>query len=164
MSGSGREELSKYYCDCNICLQGILNIFWTALVGKMHFLEKLITRSLWFRIVSVTSVSLKYWKKCTVWGSMQFVGFLKNLSRNLYEVDCSWCFLLRYKCIHLEAGLEELKIWVHVFSCTPMQVCVHVVHAANFVHVNYLCVHACTWLYTLRKYFSRVVLCYLILH
>ena len=44
----------------------------------------------------------------------------------------------------LHSGLEELKIWVHVFSCTPIQVCVHVVHAANFVHVNYLCVHACT--------------------
>ena len=40
-------------------------------------------------------------------------------------------------------GLEELKIWVHVFLCTPIQVCVHVIHVANFVHVNYLCVHAC---------------------
>ena len=25
----------------------------------------------------------------------------------------------------------------------PIQVCVHVVHTANFVHVNYLCLHAC---------------------
>ena len=40
-------------------------------------------------------------------------------------------------------GLEELKIWVHVFLCTPIQVCVDVVHAASFVHMNYLCMHAC---------------------
>ena len=30
------------------------------------------------------------------------------------------------------------------FSSMPIQVCVHVVHTANFVHVNYLCLHACT--------------------
>ena len=35
-----------------------------------------------------------------------------------------------------------MKIWVHVFLCMPIQVCIHVVHKANFVHVNYLCIHA----------------------
>ena len=25
----------------------------------------------------------------------------------------------------------------------PIQVCVHIVHTANLVHMNYLCVHAC---------------------
>ena len=63
-----------------------------------------------------------------------------------------------------KSGLEELKTWVHVFSCTTAQVCVHVVHSANFVHVNNLCVHACTWLCNLGKYFPDVVLSYLILH
>ena len=40
--------------------------------------------------------------------------------------------------------LGELKTWVHFFSCMPIQVYGHVVHvhAANFVYVNYLCVHA----------------------
>ena len=41
-------------------------------------------------------------------------------------------------------GLEELKIWVHIFLCMPMQVCVHVVLIANFVHMNYLCAHLYT--------------------
>ena len=36
------------------------------------------------------------------------------------------------------SGLEELKIWLHIFLCMPVEVCVHVVHAANFMHVNYL--------------------------
>ena len=40
-------------------------------------------------------------------------------------------------------GLEELKIWAHVFLCMPIQVCVHIVYAANFVHMNYLCEHTC---------------------
>ena len=53
-------------------------------------------------------------------------------------------FPMIYNTKSKSTGLEELKIWVHVFSCTPLQVCVHVVHAASFVHVNYLCVHACT--------------------
>ena len=32
----------------------------------------------------------------------------------------------------LAAGLEELKIWVHDISCTPIQVCIHVAHGVNF--------------------------------
>ena len=39
--------------------------------------------------------------------------------------------------------LEELKIWAHVFSCTSIQVCMHAVHTASFMHMSYLCMHPC---------------------
>ena len=67
-------------------------------------------------------------------------------------------------------GLEELKIWVHIFLCMPMQVCVHLVLIANFVHMNYLCVHTCTQIVYATMYvimyftqiFSQccIILCY----
>ena len=51
------------------------------------------------------------------------------------------------------SGLEELKIWMHIFSCTPIQVCVHV------VHVNYLCMHMC-----MQIVYGSVLLCDYVLY
>ena len=73
-----------------------------------------------------------------IWRRQNFCEY--NLSPNFSENN--YIRIIREK--QPLSGLEELKIWVHIFSCTPIQVCVHVVHAANFVHVNYLYVHACT--------------------
>ena len=60
-----------------------------------------------------------------------------------YEPKQNNAALIHKKC-YSNAGLEELKIWEHVFSCTPIQVCIYIMHAADFVHMDYLCVHACT--------------------
>ena len=43
-----------------------------------------------------------------------------------------------------KAGLEELKIWVHDFLCTPIQVCIPV-HARSQFRAHELPVHACMY-------------------
>ena len=105
-----------------------VNIF--SFFGVFLTLRSLLVKHfLWKHIWSHFALG-KYWILRPFWHAI--LKYLKFILFILHE------FILS------NTGLEELKILVHVFSCTPIQVCVHVVHAANFVHVNYLCMHACT--------------------